>query len=124
MTFDRKFEICRLLRYIWLVWPNIIFIQYQIYLSFTYWQSSFGPGFHLCEFLECCTTQRIQDKFILSSKSQNLTTNSLWINVFCNKLWTWNCSASSANENRTKIHNFTFLQKRCNSTIIVKYWSN
>ena len=43
MTFDRKFEICRLLRYIWLVWPNIIFIQYQIYLSFTYWQSSFEP---------------------------------------------------------------------------------
>jgi hypothetical protein len=44
MIFDWKFKICRLLRSICLVWPNIIFIHYQIYLSFTYWQCSFDSN--------------------------------------------------------------------------------
>ena len=42
--FDWKFEICRLLTSICMVWPNKIFINYQIYLSFTYWQISFDSG--------------------------------------------------------------------------------
>ena len=78
--------------YICLVWPNIIFIQYQIYLSFTYWQSSFESKARLWypnnnSFSSATLNKNISNQFSIETYSSETMINK---NSYCklNEYWT------------------------------------